>query len=391
MKTVKVAVPKEVREGERRVALIPDSVSRLTKMGVDVRVESGAGKAAYFSDAEYKEAGGKVVRGASSIWKDAEIVVKVAPPLEGQGRDETGQLPPGSILIGFLDPLGNPMGVKRLAEQEVTALSMEMIPRISRAQSMDALSSQAVASGYKATLLAASKLAKFFPMLTTAAGTVRPAKVFVIGAGVAGLQAIATAKRLGAVVEAFDIRPAVKEEVKSLGAAFVEVELEEDAEGEGGYAKAVSEKAQRKERELIADHVAQSDAVITTALVPGKRAPILVSKEMVEGMKPGSVVVDLAAETGGNCELTSPGKEVVHRGVTILGPPNLPSSMPAHASQMYSRNVLALLQYITKEGELNLDFGDEIIDGCCVTHQGEVRHARLREAIKLAGVGKGEG
>jgi NAD(P) transhydrogenase subunit alpha len=376
-----VSVPREVRKGERRVALVPESVAKLVGLGLEVRVEAGAGEEAFCPDKAYREAGARIMDDRPSLWSAADILVKVAPPTKRGGEDEVNMLRDGAVLIGFLNPLGSPELVQKLADRGVTAFSMEMIPRISRAQGMDALSSQASVAGYTATLMAATALGKFFPMLTTAAGTMRPAKVFVLGAGVAGLQAIATARRLGAVVEAFDIRPVVKEEVESLGATFVEVELEEETEAEGGYAKEVSEEAKRREREILAEHIASSDVVITTAQVPGKRAPVLVTKEMVAAMRPGAVIVDIAADQGGNCELTEPGSEVVHDGVTILGPVNLPSTMPVHASQMYSRNVLSLLQHIVQGGELELDFEDEIIDGCCVTHQGVVRHEKVRQAI----------
>ncbi len=386
---MRIGVVREIRKGERRVALTPDSVSRLVESSYAVLVQAGAGSKAYFPDGAYREAGASMVRAAPALWGGVDILVKVQPPTKRKGGHEIEMLQEGAILIGLLNPLGDPITVQRLAERGVTALSMEMIPRIGRAQSMDALSSQAVVAGYKAALLGAGALSKFFPMLITAAGTMRPARVLVIGAGVAGLQAIATARRLGALVEAFDIRSAAKEEVQSLGATFVEVELEEETEAEGGYAKEVSEAAQQRERELLTEHISMSDVVITTAQVPGKRAPMLVTEEMVAGMGQGSVIVDLAAEQGGNCELTKPGKEVVYDGVKIVGPLNLPSSMPTHASQMYSKNALALLQHITREGKLHLDFDDEIIDACCVTYDGLVRNERVREAIAQQERGKG--
>lgn len=377
-----IAIPREIRKEEKRVALVPDTVGKLVKAGLEVRVEAGSGKRAFFADDAYREVGASVTRESTQVWGDADILVKVGPPAPREGKHEVDMLREGATIMGFLDPLGDPMTVKRLADRKVTAFSMEMIPRIARAQSMDALSSQASVAGYRAALLAATALGKFFPMMTTAAGTVRPARVFVIGAGVAGLQAIATSRRLGAVVEAFDIRTAAREEVESLGAKFVIVELEEETEDAGGYAKEVSEAAKRREQEVLASHVTASDVVITTAQVPGRRAPLLVTKEMVAAMRPGSVIVDLAAEQGGNCETTQPGKEVVCDGVTVIGPVNLPSSMPLHASQMYSRNVAALLQIVIRDGELHIDFSDEVIDGCCVTYDGEVRHARIREAIE---------
>ncbi len=308
-----VAVPKEIREGERRVALVPAIVKRLVNADFEIWVESGAGDAAFFSDAEYEEAGAKIVSDTSSLWGKADVFLKINFPRE----EECHLLHEGAVCISFFKPYSNPENVKRLSDLNVTAFSMELIPRISRAQSMDALSSQSGVTGYKAVVLAAGALGKFFPMLTTAAGTMKPAKVFIIGAGVAGLQAIATARRLGAVVEAFDIRPTSKEEVQSLGAKFVEVDLGEETQTKGGYAKEVSAEAKKREHEVIAEHVKQSDVVITTAQVPGKTAPVLVTREMVEGMAPGSVIVDLAAEQGGNCELTEAGQDVVHNGVTI--------------------------------------------------------------------------
>ncbi len=372
-----VGVVKETEGGERRVALDPDSVARLIKKGVEVHVQSGAGDGAFHGDAAYEAAGATVVPNAISVWQHSNVILKVNPPTP----DEVGLLQSQAIIIGFLNPLRDPERIQRIAERGASAFSMEMIPRISRAQSMDALSSQSSVAGYKAVLLAASALAKFFPMMTTAAGTVRPARVFVIGAGVAGLQAIATARRLGAEVEAFDIRPVVKEEVQSLGARFVEVELEEEAEAEGGYAKEVSEVARKREQDLLAEHVASADVVITTAQVPGKKAPVLVTETMLAAMKPGSVVVDLAADQGGNVELSQPDKEVSYNGVTILGPANLPSSLPIHATQMYAKNLMTLLDVILQDGELRLDLEDEIVDASLVVHAGEVRNERVREAI----------
>jgi NAD(P) transhydrogenase subunit alpha len=386
---MKIAVAKEVEVGERRVALTPDNVGRLTKQGIEVWVESGAGDRSFFSDQAYETAGATIVTDATVLWGEADVVVKVNPPQEREdGRHEIDLLRQGSTLIGFLDPLGSPNLAKRLADQQVTAFSMELIPRTSRAQSMDALSSQASIAGYKATLIAAAALPKFFPMLTTAAGTIAPAKVFVIGAGVAGLQAIATARRLGAIVEAFDIRPAVKEEVQSLGAKFVEVKLEEDTVAAGGYAKEVSEVSKQRSQDAIAEHVRTADVVITTAQVPGKRAPQLVTADMIAQMKPGSVIVDLAAEQGGNCAGTEPGKDVVCSGVTIIGPINLPASMPVHASQMYGKNVLTLVQYLVKDGSLNLNFEDDIVQSACVTHAGNVRNQRVNDLlVEAVGIG----
>lgn len=385
---MKLAVAREVEVGENRVALIPDVVSKLVKKGFEVLVESGAGDRAYFPDSAYTEAGATLSHDAPWVWGEADIVLKVKPPQHrDDGCHEVDLIRQGGTLISFLNPLGEPALIQRLAHRQVTAFSMEMIPRSTRAQSMDALSSQASLAGYKATLIAAAALPKFFPMLTTAAGTIRPAKVFIMGAGVAGLQAIATARRLGAVVEAFDIRPAVKEEVQSLGAKFVEMDLGEDTVAQGGYAKDISEDAKQRSRDLVADHIAQSDVVITTAQVPGKKAPLLVTQDMVERMAPGSVIVDIAAEQGGNCACTEPGRDIVHHGVTIIGPINLPSSMPIHASQMYAKNLQTLVEYLVKEGQLALNFEDEITSDACVTHGGEIRSDRVREALgQVAGV-----
>jgi NAD(P) transhydrogenase subunit alpha len=379
---MRIAIAKEIEVGERRVALIPDTVSRLVKQGFEVWVEAGAGEQASFSDADYETAGASIISDPYSLWNQADILLKVKPPQHrDDGRHEVDLLREGATLISFLNPLGEPALARRLADRRVTAFGIELIPRISRAQSMDALSSQAGVAGYKAALIAATHSPKFFPMLTTAAGTIPPAKVFVIGAGVAGLQAIATARRLGAVVEAFDIRPAVKEEVQSLGAKFVEVKLEEDTVAAGGYAKEVSDSAKQRTQEAIAEHVKSADVVITTAQVPGRQAPRLVTEEMVASMKPGAVVVDLAAEQGGNCAGTEAGRDVVRHGVTLLGPINLPASMPIHASQMYSKNLLTLVQYLVKDGNLILDFEDEITGSTCVTHAGEIRNARVRELL----------
>ncbi|MGB3191434.1 MAG: Re/Si-specific NAD(P)(+) transhydrogenase subunit alpha [Limnoraphis sp.] len=375
---MKIAIAKEIQVDERRVALVPDVAARLVKQGIEVWIEAGAGERAFFSDATYEEVGVKVIGDSGALWRDADIVLKVGNLEES----EVEKLREGSILIGFLNPLGNPGLVQKLTDRKVTAFSMEMIPRTSRAQSMDALSSQANLAGYKSVLIAAATLPKYFPMLTTAAGTIRPAKVLVMGAGVAGLQAIATARRLGAVVEAFDVRPEVKEQVQSLGAKFVDVTLEEDTVAEGGYAKELSEKAKQHTREVLTTHVAASDVVITTAQVPGRKAPVLVTEEMVTQMKPGSVVVDLAASQGGNCECTEAGKDVLKHGVTIVGPINLPSSMPLHASEVYAKNLSALLKLMTTpEGELTLNFEDDIIDGACVTHNGEIRSQRVKDAL----------
>jgi len=373
---VKVGTPKETAPDERRVALVPDTVSRLAAATLEVKVESGAGSAAFITDQAYEQAGAKIVKGPGALIGDADAVLKVQAPSEA----EVALFKKGAVLISFLQPATQGDIVRALAAQGVTAFSLELVPRISRAQSMDALSSQASAAGYKAVLMAAGRLGKFFPMMMTAAGTIPPARVLVMGAGVAGLQAIATARRLGAVVSAYDVRPAVKEEVQSLGATFIELPLETQ-EGEGGYAKEQSEEFLRKQRELIGEHVAKSDVVITTAAVPGRRAPLLVTGEMVKAMRPGSVIVDLAAETGGNVELTKSGKDVDVGGVTIIGTRNVPSTMPLHASQLYARNVANLLMHLVKDGALVLDFQDEITKGCCVTHGGEIVNERAKQLV----------
>jgi H+-translocating NAD(P) transhydrogenase subunit alpha len=361
---MRVGVPKETAQGERRVALVPDGVRRLAEQGVDVVVEREAGLAAGFNDAAYEEAGAAVV---PDVYAEADVVCKVQKP----SAEEVGRLHEGQTLLGLLQPLTSTELVQGLAEKRVTAFSLDSIPRITRAQPMDALSSQSTVAGYKAVLLAAAHLGKFFPMLTTAAGTIAPARVLVLGAGVAGLQAIATARRLGAVVSAFDVRPVVKEQVESLGASFLELDVE-GAEGVGGYAVALAEDQHAREQELIARHVAESDAVITTALVPGRPAPQLITADAARAMRPGSVVVDVAAEAGGNCELTVPGETIVERGVTIVGETNLAATVPLHASQMYSRNVYTLLDHLIADGELALDFEDEITRETCVTHEGRV-------------------
>ncbi|MFM6108694.1 MAG: Re/Si-specific NAD(P)(+) transhydrogenase subunit alpha [Sphaerospermopsis kisseleviana] len=380
---MKIAVAKEIEVCERRVSLIPDIVAKLIKQGLEIYVETGAGEKAFFTDADYEAAGAKIISDPATLWGEADIMLKVSPPQEREdGRSEIELLKTGSVLISFLNPLGNPQIAQKLAQRQITALSMELIPRTTRAQSMDALSSQASLAGYKTVLLAAAALPKYFPMLTTAAGTIAPAKVFIMGAGVAGLQAIATARRLGAVVEAFDIRPAVKEEVQSLGAKFVEVKLEEETTAAGGYAKEISEDSKKRTQELVAEHVKNSDVVITTAQVPGRKAPILVTEEMVKAMKPGSVIVDLAAEQGGNCACTEPGKDIVWNGVTIIGPINLPSSMPVHASQLYSKNITALMQLLIKDKTLQVNFADDIVDAACVTYGGEIRNQRVKDALQ---------
>jgi NAD(P) transhydrogenase subunit alpha len=360
---MKVGVPRERASGERRVALVPEMVSRLAGSGFEIAVERGAGEEAAFPDDSYEQAGASIVNDPY----DADAVVKVQKP----SPDELEQLRDGHVLIAFLQPLTDPEGIERLAAQGVVAFAMESIPRITRAQSMDALSSQATVSGYKATLLAAERLPKFFPMLMTAAGTVAPAKVLVLGAGVAGLQAIATSRRLGAIVSGFDVRPVVREQVESLGASFLDLGVVGE-ETEGGYARELTEEEQRAQQAELEKRLPDFDVVITTALVPGRPAPRLIPAAAVEAMRPGSVIVDLAAEAGGNCELTEPGEEVVRHAVSIIGFTNLPSTMPAHASQLYARNVGALLQHLAPEGELVLDWEDEITSSACVTRREEV-------------------
>jgi H+-translocating NAD(P) transhydrogenase subunit alpha len=360
---MRVGVPAESAPGEQRVALVPEVVARLVPGGFEVVVERGAGVAASFPDAAYEEASARI---GPDPW-DADAVVKVQTP----SAEEAARLREGQVLIGFLQPLTDREGIERLAARGVTAFAMESIPRITRAQPMDALSSQATVSGYKATLLAAERLPKFFPMLMTAAGTVAPAKALVLGAGVAGLQAIATARRLGAVVTGFDVRPVVREQIESLGANWLDLGVvgEETA---GGYAQELSEEQQRQQQEELEARLPEFDVVITTALIPGRPAPRLIPAAAVAAMRPGSVIVDLAAEAGGNCELTSPGEIVEREGVTIVGLTNLPSTMPYHASQLYARNVSALLHHLAPEGELVLDFEDEITAGACVTRKEEV-------------------
>jgi NAD(P) transhydrogenase subunit alpha len=363
---VRVAVPKETAPSERRVALVPEIVRKLVADGFDVVVERGAGEAATFADAAYEEAGAQIVAG-EEVFRDAACVVKVQKP----SSEEVELLPADSILIAFLQPLTDAEGVERLARRGVTGFALESIPRITRAQPMDALSSQATVSGYKSVLLAAERLPRFFPMLMTAAGTVAPAKVLVLGAGVAGLQAIATARRLGAVVLGFDVRPVVREQVESLGATFLDLGVvgEETA---GGYARELSEDEQRRQQEELERRLPEFDVVVTTALIPGRPAPKLIPASAVRAMRTGSVIVDLAAEAGGNCELTEPGEQVVREGVTLVGWTNLPSTVPVHASQLYARNVSALLTHLAPEGELRLDWEDEITSGACVTRPEEV-------------------
>ena len=380
---MKIAVPRETAPGERRVALNPPSVQQLVADGNEVLVQASAGDGSFISDDAYREAGATLVPDAATLYGQAELILRVGRPTD----EEIEMLREGSVLIGTLGILANPQLAQKLAARGVTAISMDAIPRITRAQSMDSLSSQSTVGGYKAVLLAANRLPKFMPLLTTAAGTVRPARGLIMGAGVAGLMAIGTARRLGAVVEAFDVRPVVKEQVESLGATFVEVPMTEEekasAQTAGGYAREMSEDYQRRQRELIAERVREADFVITTALIPGRPAPKLLTAEMVRSMRPGSVIVDMAAEAGGNTELTKPGEEVVENGVTIIGLTNLPATMPLHATQMYAKNVLTLVRALVKDGRMNLDFNDEIVKGATITHQGRVVHEATAKALGL--------
>jgi H+-translocating NAD(P) transhydrogenase subunit alpha len=383
---MQIGVPKETAEGERRVALVPEVVGKLVggENGVEVVVERGAGAGALIPDSQYEQAGARMVEDPAAVY-DADVVVKVAAP----NSDEISRLRSEMVLIGFLQPLTAGESIRAIAQTGATSFAMEAIPRISRAQSMDALSSQANIGGYRAALMGAMELGRFYPMLMTAAGTIRPATVLVLGAGVAGLQAIATARRLGAVVQGFDVRAAVKEQVESLGAHFLEFDLGGDLEGTGGYAKELTPEQQARQQELMAEAIGKVDVVITTAAVPGRRAPVLVTERAVELMKPGSVIVDLAAESGGNCELTEPGQTVVRHDVKILGPLNVPSTMAEHASQLYARNIQSLLGLmISDEGELTLDFDDEVIAGACITRDGEIVHEAAKAAADAAATAK---
>jgi proton-translocating NAD(P)+ transhydrogenase subunit alpha len=381
-----IGIPREIASGERRVALVPEVVSQLTRAGHRIVVERGAGLRAGFTDEAYSTAGCDLADSAREIFSTAQMILKVQRPARDEaGVAELDQMKEETVLIGLLQPSGDPALFQQLAERHIIACSMELVPRTTRAQMMDALSSQSTVAGYKAVLLAANALQKFFPMLMTAAGTVRPARVLVIGAGVAGLQAIATARRIGAIVEAFDTRPVVKEQVKSLGATFVELDLHgADAEDAGGYARELSKDHIRREKELIHDRALQADVIITTALIPGKKAPMLIDAKTVAAMRPGSVIVDLAGEQGGNCELSVPGETVVRHDVTIIAPLHISSDLAFHASQMYSKNVAALVTLLAPKGELNLNFDDDIISAVCVTANGEIRHAPTRQRLGMS-------
>ena len=379
-----VAVPKEIYPGERRVALIPQTVPSLIKAGLEVVIEAGAGESANSPDRDFEVQGARIEKDRHSLLAQADIVLMVRGP--GSYPEfptaDLDALKDGSVLISFTEPLAQPEIMKDLAERKLTVFSMELMPRTTRAQSMDALSSMATISGYKAVLAAADASPKLFPMFMTAAGTITPARVFVLGAGVAGLQAIATARRLGAVVEAFDIRPAVKEEVESLGAKFIQLELEtQEAQDSGGYAKAQSEDFYRRQQELMAERIKNSDVVITTAAVPGKKSPVLISEEVVASMRPGSVIVDIAADKGGNCAVTKPGEKIIHKGVIVIGPLNIPAQVPVHASQMYAKNISTFLLHMVKEGKLELNLEDEIIKGAMVAHGGKLVHQAVLNAL----------
>jgi NAD(P) transhydrogenase subunit alpha len=377
-------ITKESLTGERRVAVVPASVPALKKLGLDVLVERGAGVEAGFLDAEYEKQGATVVASRQELTGKADLLLQVRTPGANpeHGRTEAEMLRSGQVLVGLADPLGTPDAAAVLAGQGVAIFSLELVPRITRAQSMDVLSSQATVAGYKAVLIGAAAMPRMCPMMMTAAGTIAPAKVFVVGAGVAGLQAIASARRLGAKVEAYDVRPAVKEQINSLGAKFVELPLETGAaEDKGGYAKAQDESFYQRQREMMIKVVGASDLVITTAAIPGKKSPVLITEEMVKAMAPGSVIVDLAAERGGNCELTKADQTIVAHGVTIMGPTNLPATVPYHASQMYSRNIVTFVQHLVKNGQLSFDMEDEITRETLVTRNGEVVHARVRELL----------
>lgn len=376
---MKIVVISETHQGERRVALVPDIAAKLVASGFEVAVEAGAGEQAGFTNDAYRESGVAVEADRQALLSTADVVLSVQPPR----LEDVAWLRVGAASISFLQPAAQGTVVEALAARGVTAFSLVLLPRTSRAQSMDALSSQSSLAGYKAVLMAANRLGKFFPMLITAAGTIPPARVLVLGAGVAGLQAIATARRLGAIVEAYDVRPAVKDEVKSLGARFLELELETQ-EGEGGYAHEQSETFLTRQRELLAEHVAANDVVITTASIPGRKAPLLITASMVKGMRRGSVIVDMAAESGGNCEVTRPGQVIEVDGVWVDGTSNIPSTVALHASQLYARNITNLLHHLVVDGRLKLDFEDEITRGCCVTHAGKVVNERARQMIEAA-------
>ncbi len=383
---LKVLVPKERAPGETRVAAAPETIKRLAKEGLSFAVEAGAGESASIGDERFQDAGARIVTDLAAEWAAADIILKVAPPVRNEklAKDEATAGKAGAVLISFMAPHRNVPAVRALVAGRMSTLAMELVPRITRAQKMDALSSQANIAGYKAVLLGASRLPKYFPMLMTAAGTVPPAKVVIMGAGVAGLQAIATAKRLGAVVWVSDVRPVVKEQVESLGGKFIDLPMEESGEGKGGYAKEMSKDFLARQQTIIKEHVTSADVVITTALIPGRPAPRLVTADMVRGMRPGSVIVDLAAEQGGNCELTEPGKEATKERVLIIGHTNLPATMPADASTLYARNVQELVLHVAKGGKLTIDLDDEVTKGTLLTHDGRILHGPTADLVAKA-------
>ncbi len=374
--TIKIGVPKEVRGGEQRVALVPDIVNRLAKQNIQVSLETGAGALAGYTDDYYENA--EIAASSAAILGGSNICLTVNPAT----NEQIEQLKEGSILIGYLNPHSDLERFNKLKAKKISAFSMELVPRISRAQAMDALSSQASIAGYKAVLLASNLLGKFFPMLTTAAGTIRPSKVLVIGAGVAGLQAIATARRLGAIVEGYDVRAAVKDQVESLGAKFVDIEIK--AEGDGGYARELTDEERQQQQAILAKHVAAADVVVSTAAIPGRPSPRIINTQMVEGMRGGSVIVDLAAEGGGNCELTKIDETILHNGVKIYGPANVPSMLSNHASELYAKNLLNFLELLIQDGAINIDLEDEILSASLITHDGEIRHADIKEQLEGA-------
>ncbi|MBK5935832.1 MAG: Re/Si-specific NAD(P)(+) transhydrogenase subunit alpha [Halorhodospira halophila] len=373
---IKVAVPKETRPGERRVALVPGVLKQFGKLGVELLLETGAGEGAGFDDADYEAGGVRIVQSRDELLKEADVLLSVQP----LSVKETGQVKEGAVLISFLTPHEGDERIQTLCKRKVTSFAMELVPRITRAQSIDALSSQAAAAGYKAALIAAERSPRFFPMLTTAAGTIRPAKAVVVGAGVAGLQAIATCRRLGAQVEGYDVRPETKEQVESLGAKFIDTGV--SAVGEGGYARELTAEEQQQQAEVLANHVANAHVVVTTAAIPGRPAPKIIDKATVERMGGGTVIVDMAAETGGNCEVTKAGKDVTHNGVLVVGPKNLPASVAVHTSEMYSKNLYNLLTLMVQDGDLTLNWDDQVIADTCLTHDGQVRHGATRERLE---------
>ena len=376
---MKISIPKETIHGETRVAATPQSVKELIKAGYEVNIETGAGTSSFITDDNFKNAGANIVNATNELYRDSDIIIKVTAPT----NDEIELIPKGSILISFFQPTIELEKVKSISNKKITGLSMHLVPRTTLAQKMDALSSQANIAGYKAVLMGSSHMSVYMRLLMTAAGTIRPAKVLILGAGVAGLQAIATAKRLGAQVEAFDVRPEVKEQVESLGAKFVEVSSNsEDGVGEGGYAKETSDEYKLKQQELIKEHISKANMVVTTALIPGRKAPILIGKDVVEIMKPGSVIMDLAAENGGNCEVTEKDKIITHRDIIVDGTSNIPATMPVHASELYAKNISSLVLYMTKENNLNIDMDDEIISGSTFTHQGTITHEPTRNLLE---------